>query len=68
MTRYNENFVVSRALGVNKGVYSMIGKDCRLNVHYQDVANAPSKDMNWCNFVYHVRRINIRADSISVEV
>ena len=68
MTRYNENFVVSRALGVNKGVYSMIGKDCRLNVHYQDVANAPSKDMNWCNMVYHVRRINIRADSISVEV
>ena len=68
MTRYNENFVVSRALGVNKGVYSMIGKDCRLNVQYQDPDHQPTKDMNWCNFVYHVRRINIRADSISVEV
>jgi len=68
MTRFNENFVVARALGINKGVYSMIGKDCRLNVHYQDSANAPSKDMLWCNFVYHIRRINIRANSISVEV
>ena len=68
MTRYNENFVVSRALGLNKGVYSMIGKDCRLNVFYQDSANAPTKDMLWCTFVYHIRRINIRADSISVEV
>lgn len=68
MTRFNENFVVSRALGLNKGVYSMVGKDCRLNVYYQDSANAPTKDMLWCNFVYHIRRINIRADSISVEV
>jgi hypothetical protein len=68
MTEFNNNYVVSRALGLNKGVYDMRNKDCRLNVHFQDVANAPTKDKLWCNFVYHVRRINIRADSISVEV
>ena len=68
MNRFNENFCIGRAFSLNKGVYDMRGKDCRLNVFYQDTANAPTKDKLWCNFVYHLRRINIRADSIQVEV
>jgi len=68
MSRFNQNFCIGRAFSLNKGVYDMRGKDCRLNVYYQDTANAPAKDKLWCNFVYHIRRINIRADSIQVEV
>ncbi len=68
MSRFNENFAVARTFSLNDGVYDMRNKDCRLNVHYQDVASPPEKDMLWCNFVYHLRRINIRSDSISVEV
>jgi hypothetical protein len=70
MSRFNENFCIGRALSLNNGVYDMRGKDCRLNVLYQNsaAAGAPLFDKLWCNFVYHIRRINIRADSISVEV
>ena len=68
MSRFNENFAVARTFSLNDGVYDMRQKDCRLNVYYQDVSNPPEKDMLWCNFVYHLRRINIRADSIQVEV
>tara|TARA_R110000796_G_scaffold54578_1_gene127524 strand:- start:2119 stop:3849 length:1731 start_codon:yes stop_codon:yes gene_type:complete len=68
LRRFNDNFVVSRSFSLNKGVYDMRNKDCRLNVYYQDSANAPTKNKLWCNFVYHIRRINIRSNSISVEV
>jgi len=68
MSRFNENFAVARTFSLNDGVYDMRNKDCRLNVQYQDVSNPPEKDLLWCNFVYHLRRINIRADSIQVEV
>ncbi len=68
MSRFNENFCIGRSFSLNKGIYDMRGKDCRLNIFYQDTANQPVKDKLWCNFVYHIRRINIRADSIQVEV
>ncbi len=68
MSRFQENFCIGRSMSLNKGVYDMRGKDFRLNVLYQDTTNAPTKDKLWCNFVYHIRRINIRADSIQVEV
>ena len=68
MRRFNENFCIGRALSLNRGAYDMRQKDCRLNVYYQDAANAPTKDKLWCNFVHHIRRINIRANSIQVEV
>ena len=68
MTRFNENFAVARTFSLNNGVYDMRNKDLRLNVHYQDVTNPPEKDMLWCNFVYHLRRIVIRGDGIQVEV
>ena len=68
MTRFNENFCIGRAFSANDGVFDMRGKDCRLNVHYQDVTNGPEKAMLWCNFVHHIRRINIRSNSIQLEV
>ena len=68
MSRFNENFAVARTFSLNDGVFDMRNKDCRLNVYYQDVASPPEKDLLWCNFVYHLRRINIRSDSIQVEI
>ena len=68
MTRYQDNFCIGRALSLNNGVYDMRNKDCRLNVRYQDTLHAPDKDKLWCIFVYHLRRINIRQGSITVEV
>tara|TARA_R110001592_G_scaffold101338_1_gene286908 strand:+ start:5552 stop:7291 length:1740 start_codon:yes stop_codon:yes gene_type:complete len=68
MSRFQDNFCIGRSMSLNKGVYDMRSKDFRLNVLYQDTTNAPDKDKLWCNFVYHIRRINIRADSIQVEV
>jgi len=68
MSRFNENFAVARTFSLNDGVYDMRNKDCRLNVHYQDVNNPPEKDMLWCSFVYHLRRIVIRGDGITVEI
>jgi hypothetical protein len=67
MRRFNENFCIGRAFSLNKGAYDMRQKDCRLNVYYQDAANAPTKDKLWCSFIYHIRRINIRANSVTVE-
>ena len=68
MSRFLDNFAVARTFSLNDGVYDMRNKDCRLNVHYQDVSNPPEKDMLWCNFVYHLRRIVIRGDGIQIEV
>jgi len=68
MSRFQENFCIGRALSLNNGVYDMRDKDCRLNVRYQDTLHAPDKDKLWCIFVYHLRRINIRQGSITIEV
>jgi len=68
MNRFQDNFAIGRAFSLNNGTYDMRDKDCRLNVYYQDSANAPTKDKLWVNLVYHIRRINIRADSVQLEV
>lgn len=68
MRRFNDNFCIGRALSLNRGAYDMRNKDCRLNVFYQDTVEAPTKDKLWCSFVHHIRRINIRSNSIMVEV
>jgi len=62
---FNSNWLVSRALALNKGVYDTRNKDFNLQVNYE--GTTPSKNKLWNNFVFHLRRINIRGDSISVE-
>ena len=61
---FNANFVVARALGLNQSVYDTRGKDFNLQLNYQ--GTAPTKNKLWNNFVFALRRINIRGDSISV--
>ncbi len=65
LSEFNRNFIVSRALALNKGIYDTRNKDFNLQVNYQ--GTTPTKNKLWNNFVFHLRRINIRGDSISVE-
>ena len=57
LAAFNSNWLVSRALALNK--------DFNLQVNYE--GTAPSKNKLWNNYCFHLRRINIRGDSISVE-
>lgn len=67
---FNRNFVIGRALSLStmgvEGVYDTRNKDFNLQVNY--TGTAPTKPKLWNNFVYHLRRIVIRGDNISVIV
>ena len=65
LSEYNRNFIVSRALALNKGVYDTRNKDFNLQVNYQGAS--PTKNKLWNNYVFHIRRVNITGDNISVE-
>jgi hypothetical protein len=65
LSEYNRNFIVSRALALNKGVYDTRNKDFNLQVNYQGAT--PTKNKLWNNYVFHIRRVNITGDNISVE-
>jgi hypothetical protein len=67
MLEFNNNFVIGRAVAVQNGVYDARNKQFSLNVNYTG-ASAPTKNKLWNNFVYHIRRMVISGDSISVEV
>lgn len=62
---FNSNWLVSRALALNSGVYDTRNKDFNIQVNYE--GTTPTKNKLWNNFVFHLRRINIRGDSIAVE-
>tara|TARA_R110001599_G_scaffold76421_1_gene209147 strand:- start:2761 stop:4527 length:1767 start_codon:yes stop_codon:yes gene_type:complete len=67
---FNRNFVIGRALSMSvmgvEGVYDTRGKDFNLQVNYS--GTQPTKNKLWNNFVYHLRRIVIKGDSVSVIV
>tara|TARA_R110000803_G_scaffold140861_5_gene207406 strand:- start:439 stop:2175 length:1737 start_codon:yes stop_codon:yes gene_type:complete len=65
LAAFNSNWLVSRALALNSGVYDTRNKDFNLQVNYEGAT--PDKNKLWNNFCFHLRRINIRGDSISVE-
>ena len=65
LSEYNRNFIIGRALALNKGIYDTRNKDFNLQVNYQ--GTAPTKNKLCNNYGFHLRRINIRGDSISVE-
>lgn len=62
---FNSNWLVSRALALNSGVYDTRNKDFNIQVNYE--GTTPTKNKLWNNFVFHLRRINIRGDSVMVE-
>ena len=61
---YNNNFIVCRSFGLNNSVYDTRNKDFNLQLNYQ--GTAPTKNKLWNNFVFALRRINIKGDSISI--
>ncbi len=67
MRNYNENFIIGRALALGSGVYDARNKQFALQVNYQETL-APEKPKLWKNYVFHLRRLNIKGDSVSVEV
>mgnify|MGYP003119519061 CR=1 FL=1 len=68
MAKYSENFMIGRAVAIGRNnVYDARNKDFNLQVNYQQ-ADAPTKPKLWHNFVYHIRRLNIQGENVSVEV
>tara|TARA_R110000796_G_scaffold221226_1_gene337304 strand:+ start:2218 stop:3957 length:1740 start_codon:yes stop_codon:yes gene_type:complete len=67
MRKYNENFVIGRALALGSGVYDARGRDFSLQVNYQET-NAPAKGHLWKNYVVHIRRLVIDGDTVRVEI
>tara|TARA_R110002096_G_scaffold139581_1_gene294075 strand:+ start:114 stop:1880 length:1767 start_codon:yes stop_codon:yes gene_type:complete len=63
---FNNNFVIGRSFSLNMGVYDTRNKDFNLMVNYQGTAQ--TKNKLWYNFVFAIRRINIKGDSINVIV
>ena len=61
---FNRNFVVSRALALNKGVYDTRNKDFNLQVTYN--GTPPTKNKLWNNYCFHLRRIEVRQNVINV--
>ena len=70
---YNRNFIISRAYALNDGVANLANKTNQLQLLYNEsnVAGAdqpPVKNKLIMCFVYHLRRILIKGDSVSVQV
>lgn len=68
---FNRNFVVSRAYALNDGVMDLNNKTNQLQLVYNErtvagVDEPPQKDKLFLCFVYHLRRISIKGDSVSV--
>lgn len=63
---FNKNFVIGRAVAVQNGIYDGRNRQFALQVNY--TGTSPTKNKLWNNFVFHIRRLIIKGDSISVEV
>ena len=70
-SEYNRNFVVGRMLAHSEdAVFDGRGRSCRLNVRYEGLTaeTQPSVNMLWKNFIFHLRKLVIKGDTIMVEV
>ena len=63
---YNRNFIIGRTLGIQENmVYDSRNKDFNLQLNYNETAS-PSKNKLWNCYVFHIRRIVIKNESVSV--
>ncbi len=67
LLEFNKNFIIGRAVAVQNGIYDGRGRQFALQVNYTGTT-APTKNKLWNNFCYHIRRLVINGDNISVEV
>ncbi len=65
--QFNQNFCIGRALALGDGVYDARNKDFSLQINYNE-ATAPAKNKLWCNYVFHIRRIEIKNGNVQVIV
>ena len=68
---YNRNFCIGRAYALNDGVMNLNNKTNQLQLLYNEstvagVDEPPTKDKLLMAFIYHIRRISIKGDSVSV--
>ena len=64
---YLSNACIGRALSLQDGVYDCRGRDFNLQINYEKT-DAPTKNKLWSNFVFHIRRLVIRGDAVSLEI
>ena len=70
---YNRNFVISRGYAINNGVANLNNKTNQLQLLYNEstvagVDEPPLHNKLLMCFVYHLRRISIKGDSVTVTV
>ncbi len=68
---YNRNFLIGRAYALNDGVANLNNKSNQLQLFYNETTaagadQAPEKDKLLFCFVFHIRRVSIKGDSVSV--
>lgn len=67
---YNRNFVIARLLAHgDNAVFDGRGRTCRLNVRYEGLTaeTQPSVNMLWKIMVFHLKKLVIKGDNVSVE-
>ncbi len=67
MAKHRNNFVIGRALALGNATYDARNRDFNLQVNYQQTT-APTKSHLWCMFVAHIRRIEIKNNSVQLVI
>lgn len=72
-TDYNRNFLIGRAYALNDGVANLNNKSNQLQLLYNETNAAgadrpPSRDKLLFCFLFHVRRISIKGESVTVSL
>jgi hypothetical protein len=70
---YNRNFLIGRAYALNDGVANLNNKSNQLQLFYNEstvagVDQAPEKDKLLFCYVFHLRRVSIKGDSVTVSL
>ncbi len=70
---YNRNFLIGRAYALNDGVANLNNKSNQLQLFYGEtnaagVDQPPLKDKLLFCYVFHIRRLSIKGDSVSVSL
>jgi|9_EtaG_2_1085328.scaffolds.fasta_scaffold01104_5 hypothetical protein len=67
MMKFNDNFLIGRALALGDSSYDARNKDFVLQLNYNET-DAPTKNKLVCFYVFHIRRLEISADAVRVVV
>ena len=70
---YNRNFLIGRAYALNDGVANLNNKSNQLQLFYGETTaagadQAPAHDKLLFCFLFHLRRVSIKGDSVSVSL